>query len=170
MWGRAVVQNAARGSFVSCVTFLGPTRASTTFSSEASLAQLVEHALRKRMVVGSIPTTGGSSLALTAANSCANPNEPTGTARSCGYRAPSLSASECPLASSFPLPVSPLFKTVCPSGTGGGLEIHWALPAGVQIPSLSYFAQSNAVLMSSDDPAFDGAAAHGPAPRSVEKQ
>ena len=29
------------------------------------------------------------------------------------------------------------FKTVCPSGQGDGLEIHWALPAGVRIPSLS---------------------------------
>ena len=27
--------------------------------------------------------------------------------------------------------------TVCPSGQGDGLEIHWALPAGVRIPSLS---------------------------------
>ena len=27
--------------------------------------------------------------------------------------------------------------TVCPSGYGDGLEIHWALPAGVRVPSLS---------------------------------
>ncbi len=59
------------------------------FSAEASLAQLVEHALRKRMVVGSIPT-GGSLLSLTAANSCASLNEPIKTARSCGHRAPGL--------------------------------------------------------------------------------
>ena len=31
--------------------------------------------------------------------------------------------------------------TVCPSGQGDGPEIHWALPAGVQIPSLSHKAQ-----------------------------
>ena len=30
------------------------------------------------------------------------------------------------------------FKTVCPSGQGDGLEIHWALPAGVRIPAVSY--------------------------------
>ncbi len=29
--------------------------------------------------------------------------------------------------------------TVCPSGQGDGLEIHWALPAGVRIPSLSLY-------------------------------
>ena len=28
-------------------------------------------------------------------------------------------------------------KTLCPSGSGDGLEIHWALPAGVRIPSVS---------------------------------
>ena len=28
-------------------------------------------------------------------------------------------------------------KTLCPSGQGDGLEIHWALPAGVRIPSVS---------------------------------
>ena len=47
--GRTVVQNAARVFFVSCVTFLVPTRTSTAVSPEASLAQLVEHVLRKRM-------------------------------------------------------------------------------------------------------------------------
>ena len=30
-----------------------------------------------------------------------------------------------------------LSRTVCPSGQGDGSEIHWALPAGVRIPSLS---------------------------------
>ena len=30
--------------------------------------------------------------------------------------------------------------TLCPSGQGDGLEIHWALPAGVRIPSLSFAA------------------------------
>ena len=29
--------------------------------------------------------------------------------------------------------------TVCPSGQGDGPEIHWALPAGVRIPSVSHF-------------------------------
>ena len=48
-WGRTVVQSAARGFFVSCVTFHVPTRTSTTVSPEASLAQLVEHVIRKRM-------------------------------------------------------------------------------------------------------------------------
>ena len=36
--------------------------------------------------------------------------------------------------------VQPMFwgpATVCPSGQGDGPEIHWALPAGVRIPSLS---------------------------------
>ena len=28
--------------------------------------------------------------------------------------------------------------TLCPSGEGDGLEIHWALPAGVRIPSVSH--------------------------------
>ena len=28
-------------------------------------------------------------------------------------------------------------KTLCPSGQGDGLEIHWALPAGARIPSVS---------------------------------
>ena len=27
-------------------------------------------------------------------------------------------------------------KTLCPSGQGDGLEIHWALPAGARIPSV----------------------------------
>ena len=35
----------------------------------------------------------------------------------------------------------PLFQchteTLCPSGQGDGFEIHWALPAGVRIPSVS---------------------------------
>ena len=31
--------------------------------------------------------------------------------------------------------------TACPSGQGDGLEIHWALPTGVQIPLLSLFAE-----------------------------
>jgi hypothetical protein len=88
-WGRAVIQNAARGFVVSCVTFLAPTRTSATISSEASVAHLVEHALRKQMVVGSIPT-GSLSLPHTAASSCASPNEPVKTAHSCGYRAPRL--------------------------------------------------------------------------------
>ena len=29
--------------------------------------------------------------------------------------------------------------TACPKGQGDGPEIHWALPAGVRIPSLSMF-------------------------------
>jgi hypothetical protein len=58
-------------------------------SPEASLVQLVEHALREHMVEGSI-STGSSSLPLTAASSCASPNEPIKTAGSCGYRAPLL--------------------------------------------------------------------------------
>ena len=28
--------------------------------------------------------------------------------------------------------------TLCPSGQGDGVEIHWALPAGVRIPSVSF--------------------------------
>ena len=35
----------------------------------------------------------------------------------------------------------PVSTTVCPSGQGDGPEIHWALPAGVRIPSLSHKAQ-----------------------------
>ena len=69
---RAVVQNAARGFFVSCVIFLMPTRKCTVFSSEPSFAQFVNHALRKRMVVGST----------TAASSRASPNESVKTAHS----------------------------------------------------------------------------------------
>ena len=30
--------------------------------------------------------------------------------------------------------------TLCPSGQGDGLEIHWALPAGARIPSVSISA------------------------------
>ena len=30
--------------------------------------------------------------------------------------------------------------TLCPSSQGDGLEIHWALPAGVRIPSVSFLA------------------------------
>ena len=83
-WERAVVQNAARGLFcVSFTTFTLPTYASTTFSSKASVGQLVEHALRKDMVVGSSPT-GGLSLPLTAAHPCSSRNEPSKTARNCG--------------------------------------------------------------------------------------
>jgi hypothetical protein len=37
-------------------SFIAPNSALTRYYSEAPLAQLVEHALRKRMVVGSIPT------------------------------------------------------------------------------------------------------------------
>ena len=40
--------------------------------------------------------------------------------------------------------------TLCPSGQGDGLEIYWALPAGVRIPSLSKWrkgAQGGAVRM-----------------------
>ena len=33
-------------------------------------------------------------------------------------------------------------KTLCPSGQGDGLEIHWALPAGARIPSVSICAES----------------------------
>ena len=32
--------------------------------------------------------------------------------------------------------------TLCPSGQGDGLEIHWALPAGARIPSVSICAES----------------------------
>ena len=39
-------------------------------------------------------------------------------------------------------------KTLCPSGSGDGLEIHWALPARVRIPSVSMHVHS--------------ASAHGP--------
>ena len=35
------------------------------------------------------------------------------------------------------LQLANLYKTLCPSGQGDGLEIHWALPAGVRIPSVS---------------------------------
>ena len=30
-----------------------------------------------------------------------------------------------------------IVETLCPSGQGDGLEIHWALPAGARIPSVS---------------------------------
>ena len=30
--------------------------------------------------------------------------------------------------------------TLCPSGQGDGLEVHWALPAGARIPSVSHAA------------------------------
>ena len=36
----------------------------------------------------------------------------------------------------WPCPDTPT-RTMWPSGLGDGLEIHWALPAGAQIPSLS---------------------------------
>ena len=49
-----------------------PTRKSTVFSSEPSLAQFVDHALRKRIVVGSITTS----------SSRASPNEKVKTAHS----------------------------------------------------------------------------------------
>ena len=36
-----------------------------------------------------------------------------------------------------------MVETLCPSGQGDGLEIHWALPAGARIPSVSSQLQRN---------------------------
>ena len=50
-----------------------------------------------------------------------------------------------------------MVETLCPSGQGDGLEIHWALPAGARIPSVSSQLQRNVA-----------AAAHGPKTRASQ--
>jgi hypothetical protein len=45
-----------------------------------------------------------------------------------------------------------MVETLCPSGQGDGLEIHWALPAGVRIPSVSSQLQRNVAAAAVDGP------------------
>ena len=44
-----------------------------------------------------------------------------------------------------------MVETLCPSGQGDGLEIHWALPAGARIPSVSSQLQRNVVAAAAVD-------------------
>ena len=44
-----------------------------------------------------------------------------------------------------------MVETLCPSGQGDGLEIHWALPAGVRIPSVSSQLQRNVAAAAAVD-------------------